>query len=359
MRPAKRYALAAIGVVVSAVLVIATITSVKSEKARALVGCSIMQERSLYCHPSLSDPTIDSHRRVDQIALRKDSFRDLKSLEGGGARARSSKKRYRRSRSSSRQKISGGRIHRRHSRHRDRDNSRDKSFRERDESENEQGEEEEITRQYEICKKLAKKLQTEKDDLEIKVATLEQKVRLEHNERRYDLNKLDVEKMYWSERISQTEERIENAKLWLRRCRGLDIDEMRSPEEVDEIFQKIDHAVRIVWDKLYARVQSLDNRLERREAEVGGRDQVPPPTEHLREADMKDAETGIWPPGPPPKSAHQKSQKTYPNMDDDDEEPPAPPPLHALSNEEDNDHADENRAFATHMDDGVNNHSNG
>jgi len=349
MGPAKRYALSTIGVVVSAVLVmmVTIITAVKLEKGRALIGSSIPQDSSICYHPALADSTIDSYRRVGQITLRK----DLKSLEGGGARARSSKKRYRRSRSSSRQKSSGGRNYRRHSRHRDRDNSRDKSFRERDDSENEEGKQEEITRQYEICKKLAKKLQSEKDDLEIKVAALEQKVRLEHNERRYDLNKLDVEKKYWAERISLTEERIENAKLWLRRCRGLDIDEMRSPEEVDEIFLKIDQAVRIVWEKLYARVQNMDSRLERREVEVE-REQVPS-AGHLCETDMIDAETEIWPLRPPPKSAHHKNPKTYPNMDDDDEEePPAPPPLHALSNEEDNRDDDENRVSITHMDAG-------
>jgi len=184
-----------------------------------------------------------------------------------------------------------------------------------------------LDKRYEPYKKLAKKLDAEKNELDLKVAKYEQKIQAHQDSERYEIYQLHESREEWTDKLTEASNRIEKAQLRLRRCRGLDIDQMQSPEEVDYLFDRIYTARQIVFNKL---MNWVDNATGSRSGKT---------------TDVLDAneERAYWPLPPPPELRKEKDAELSERGEDVCKEesppPPPPPPLMPINYESDEDNA--------------------
>eukprot|EP00954_Amorphochlora_amoebiformis_P008447 655996-Amorphochlora_amoeboformis.AAC.1 len=185
------------------------------------------------------------------------------------------------------------------------------------------GEEREADKKmYEPYKKLAKKLQQEKDDLEYKVALLEQQVRADNDALRYELTRLERRKHEIIAETQEMERQIEDAHARMRRCRGLDIKSIRSPDEVDEIFGKVTTTFNTVWERI---LEVLDaERLSHSNTRHTPLHSSP----HTRNNSEDECSEDVWKlPAPPPRPAHiPEDEETEVAEESESSTPPPPPP---------------------------------
>mmetsp|Transcript_15985 Transcript_15985/g.28679 ORF Transcript_15985/g.28679 Transcript_15985/m.28679 type:complete len:327 (-) Transcript_15985:280-1260(-) len=272
---------------------------------RAAVGLCVAL--LVLCYDTIQDETIRPARadllrttRGRGTSNRLYLRRKIEGLVGGGSRRRDSsgRRHSRRDASRKRRKDRKGKGRdRSRDRHR-RGRERDRSDRKKDRRKQEENQEQD--RRYEAYKNMAKKLEKEKGELEIKVGTLEQEAENERDSIRYDLGQLEAEKSSWNEKIQDTQDFIGAAKVKLRRCRGLGISHMTSHNQVEEIFELISDASKVIWDKIMAWIEKKGEGQAALEEE-------------------EETHPGIWPPPQPPTPPDDE-------LLDPDAEPEVPPP---------------------------------